>query len=345
MIRASVLIPTHDKHSTIGLAVDTVLRQTVTELEVLLIGDGVTDALRAEIERLLALDKRVRFLDFPKGPHHGERYRHDAILAARSAAIFYLCDDDLLLPEHVSDLLALLEEHNFVQSFNGYCRSDGEIEFFAADLSDAETIELMLDEEWPHNSVSLTGTAHDRRFYEQVGARWDTTPPGREPDHHQWRNLWRHAALRGATSQRMTALQMPTSDSGRHLWTPEERRAELQKWYDVVTAPDGQRQVDALVARAARRVLAAERNQLVRQERLLHVVHDALADTRAEVARLGAELDRLDAERQADAGRTDRLHARLRRRLDAKNAKLAELRSRLRRRSSGPGPPSPSGDA
>ena len=28
---------------------------------------------------------------------HGERYRHDAILAADSEAIFYLCDDDHLL--------------------------------------------------------------------------------------------------------------------------------------------------------------------------------------------------------------------------------------------------------
>ena len=33
-----------------------------------------------------------------EGPFHGERYRHDAIEAADSDAIFYLCDDDLLLP-------------------------------------------------------------------------------------------------------------------------------------------------------------------------------------------------------------------------------------------------------
>ena len=35
MTRASVLIPTHDKHSTLPLAVDSVLRQTVADLEVL----------------------------------------------------------------------------------------------------------------------------------------------------------------------------------------------------------------------------------------------------------------------------------------------------------------------
>ena len=41
--RASVLIPTHDQPTTLPLTVDTVLRQTVTDLEVILIGDGVTD--------------------------------------------------------------------------------------------------------------------------------------------------------------------------------------------------------------------------------------------------------------------------------------------------------------
>jgi hypothetical protein len=331
--RASVLIPTHDKHTTIGLAVDSVLRQTVRDLEVLLIGDGVTDALRAEIDRLCAADPRVRFLDLPKGPHHGERYRHDAILAAESDAIFYLCDDDLFLPDHVADLLGLLEEHTFVQSFNGYCRADGEIEFFAADLSDAETIALMLDEDWPHNSVSLTGTAHSRRFYEQVGDRWDTTPRGREPDHHQWRKMWRHPGFRGATSARMTALQLPTSDSGRHLWTPEERLAELRGWYDVATAPDGQSQVDALVARGARRTLAAERNRLLRQEQLLLSVHATLAETRAEVARLGGALERVEGERRAaanKAARTERRLARAQERLAKKNATIARLRARLR---------------
>ena len=103
MTRASVLVPIHDKPTTLPLTVDTVLRQSVEDLEVLLIGDGITDDVRSVVEGMVAADPRVRLLDFPKGPHHGERYRHDAIEAAHSDAIFYLCDDDLLLPDHVAD--------------------------------------------------------------------------------------------------------------------------------------------------------------------------------------------------------------------------------------------------
>jgi glycosyltransferase involved in cell wall biosynthesis len=176
MTRASVLIPSHDKPTTLPLTVDSVLRQTVADLEVLVIGDGVTDDVRAVVEELVRADDRVRFLDFPKGPHHGERYRHDAVVQARSDAIFYLCDDDLFLPDHVADLLSLLEDHNFVQSFNGFCRPDGDLGFYPADLSNPGTIAMMLAEPLRYNAVSITGTAHSRAFYEQLGDRWDTTP-------------------------------------------------------------------------------------------------------------------------------------------------------------------------
>lgn len=124
-VRASVIIPCHNKPTTLPLTVDTVLRQSVPDLEVLLLGDGVTDEVREVAEALVRQDPRVHFLDFPKGPHHGEAYRHDAVMAARSDAIFYLCDDDLLLPDHVADLLALLDDATLVQSLNGYIRPDG----------------------------------------------------------------------------------------------------------------------------------------------------------------------------------------------------------------------------
>ncbi len=313
MTRASVLIPTHDKDWTLGLAVNSVLRQTEADLEVLLIGDGVTEPLRVEIERLCAADARVRFLDFPKGPHHGERYRHEAILAADSDAILYLCDDDLFLPEHVADLVALLEDHTFVQSFNGYCRPDGSVAFFAADLANPTTVHLMLDDRLGYNNASLTGTGHSRAFYLEVGDRWDTTPAGVYPDHHQWRKLWRHPAYRGATSHRMTTIQLPTSSDGRDAWTPEERHEELLGWYDLITQPDAQERLDALVATSARRALAE------------------LRDDGAWLRGLVAERDERAAELEEELATAHRQLDRARTRLARKNATLARLRGALGR--------------
>ncbi len=124
---ATVLVPTHDHHETLDLAVGSALGQTVSDIEVVVIGDGVTpEVVRACARRLAAGDDRVRFLDLPKGRHHGETYRDTAVRRANSDIICYLCDDDLLLPEHVGDMVALLADHDLVHCLNGYLEPDGD---------------------------------------------------------------------------------------------------------------------------------------------------------------------------------------------------------------------------
>lgn len=255
--RASILVPTHDKPSTLPVAVASALAQTVHDVEVLIIGDGVTDAVRAAVRPLLD-DPRVRFLDLPKGPHHGEVHRHTAILEARSEAIFYLCDDDLLLRDHVADLLALLADHDLVQSWNGFLTPDGTVYLFPSDLSDPGEIEAHLAERPFYNAVSITGTAHTRAAYLALDDPWDTTPRGRMPDHHQFTKLMRVPGFRGATSSRMTALQLPTSTNGRDTWTDAERLSELLRWWELVQSPDAQEVVDTLCHTAARRALVRQ---------------------------------------------------------------------------------------
>jgi glycosyltransferase involved in cell wall biosynthesis len=337
MTLASVLIPAHDKPTTLPLTVDTVLRQSVTELEVIVIGDGVTDPVRDVVAELSRSDERVRFLDFPKGPHHGERYRHDAVLAARGAAVLYLCDDDLLLPDHVADLLALLEEHTLVQSLNGFCRVTGEVELVVGDLADPGSVDLLLDERLQHNFVSITGTAHTRAFYEQAGAHWDTTPPGQWPDHHQFRRMVAHPGFRGATSARMTALQLPTSEDGRDTWTATEREEELARWHRLVTAPGAQARIDKLVRDATSRALLRHGTEVVR---LRHDVGVLRADEaiwqrdeaiwRRDEALLRAEVAALRGE--LDAGRAE---------LERVRRKLRRARRRLREAEGRQAPGSP----
>jgi hypothetical protein len=248
---ATILVPTHNHSSTLGLAVGSALAQSVRDIEVLIIGDGVTAEVRAVAELLARSDKRVRFFDHPKGENHGETYRDAAIREASSDALFYLCDDDVLMRHHVADLLELLKTHNFVQSKNGYFTVDGQIEPFPGDLAEADTIAQTLRDDRVFNVVSVTGTAHSREFY-LGGEPWTTTPPGEYPDHHQWRKMMRRPEFSGATSTRMTALQFPSSSEGRDSWTPERRVAEIAEWASLAATDEGQSRVDELVARGDR---------------------------------------------------------------------------------------------
>lgn len=318
MTRASVLIPIHDKPTTLPLTVDTVLRQSVQDLEVLLIGDGVTEEVRAVAVDLVDRDDRVRFLDLPKGPHHGERYRHDAIETASSDALFYLCDDDLLLPDHVADLLALLEDHDLVQSLNGWLTPAGAARLYPGDLSDPACVALHLRDDIRYNIVSITGTAHTRRSYVELDDRWDTTPAGHWPDHWQFRKLMRRPGFRGATSHRMTALQFPTSDGGRDTWSDEARLAEIIPWHALVTSPGGQEEVDRLVD-------VGVLSQLVEERVLTAEMHAALETAYADLAAAQASLAHERARRDEVVRTHDGVVADLRREIDMLRGRVARL--------------------
>ena len=315
MPRATVIIPTHDHDETLPMAVDSARAQTISHIEVMILGDGVTPEVRGVAEGLVAADHRVRFLDLPKGEHHGESSRDTAVREAASDAIFYLCDDDLLLPRHVENLLALLVTCDLVQCRNGFIDTSGELVLYPTDLSLPEAIEWHLRTP-RRNAVSLTGTAHTRSSYLLLDEGWTTTPVGEWPDHYMWKKFLRRDGVRAATHPEMTAVQLPTS-AGREQVQQRERAAELRWWAERLQQPHAhdwlQAQVSAVTSRQLDRThrlqvdatlaLRREREQLSR-EREAHGAALAAADER---------LRALQSRYAALSGRFDVQRARLRR--------------------------------
>lgn len=228
------------------------LRQTVSNFEVLIIGDGATIETEREARRLEESDPRIRYLHFPKGRHHGETYRHVAIEKARSDSIFYLCDDDILMPNHLENLLELLDDNDFAQSRNGYFDLGGELKLYPTDLSRKDVVSWHLKRP-RRNFVSLTGTAHKKDVYFSIKP-WETTPKGEWPDHYMWKKFFRLPDLRAATHLEMTALQFPTS-VGRQGHNQELRYAELRKWDQFASNPNSREILKSLVDQSANRLL------------------------------------------------------------------------------------------
>ena len=175
--RALVIVPTHDHASTLDLAVRSALEQTVAELEVVVIGDGVGDDTREVMSRLIADDDRVRFVDRPKSPSRGEEARHEVILASAAPVVTYLGDDDLFWPDHVESMLALLADHDFAHPFPVVVEADGSLATLPTDLADPACVEWHLHP--GHNTVSLTGAAHTVELYRRLPAGWQAPPAGR----------------------------------------------------------------------------------------------------------------------------------------------------------------------
>ena len=64
-LEATVLIPTHDHGPLLPCSARSVLAQTIEEIELFIIGDGVPDVTREVVSELMR-DARVRFFDNPK---------------------------------------------------------------------------------------------------------------------------------------------------------------------------------------------------------------------------------------------------------------------------------------
>jgi hypothetical protein len=308
---AAILIPTHDHTGTIDLAVRSALEQSVEDVEVIVIGDGVGAEMREIVGALVRQDPRVRFLDLPKGPHHGEVHRGAAIESTDAEIVCYLCDDDLLLPDHVESMRELLAEADLAHSQNGYLDLDGGWHSHLGDLASPTCRAWMLEP--GNNFVSLTGTAHTVDSYRQLPHGWRTTPPDHWPDQYMWQQFLVEPWVRARTATRVTALQFP-SHLGREEWSDQQRRAELEGWRAELASAAGRKRIEEAIDAATKRQAADRWVRLRNLERRAHELE--LQAGRSEEARrlAAAEAAALDGRlRAVESTRTWRLRARLRR--------------------------------
>ena len=67
MPRISVVVPIYDVESYLATCLQSVARQTVRDLEVIMVDDGSTDGSRALAERFASRDRRFRLVTQPNG--------------------------------------------------------------------------------------------------------------------------------------------------------------------------------------------------------------------------------------------------------------------------------------
>jgi glycosyltransferase involved in cell wall biosynthesis len=100
----SVLVPNHNYGEFIGEAIESVLRQSYSNFELIVCDDGSSDNSRVVVERYRAHDSRIKLLLQDNAGQGAAVY--SAYAASKGELIFLLDSDDLYLPEKLGIVVA-----------------------------------------------------------------------------------------------------------------------------------------------------------------------------------------------------------------------------------------------
>lgn len=117
-VQVSVIIPIYNAAATLQAAAESVLSQDMTDLELLLIDDGSTDATPLICHRLAAADSRVQVVAQKNAGICAARNR--GLQLARGEYIAFCDDDDAFLPGALALLLQTARETNADLVRGGY---------------------------------------------------------------------------------------------------------------------------------------------------------------------------------------------------------------------------------
>jgi glycosyltransferase involved in cell wall biosynthesis len=164
--RVSILLPTHHRPDVLGYSIQSILTQTDSDFELLIVGDGCTDETREVVARFS--DPRIRWFDLPKAPLSGYANRNIVLKQTTSRYVAYAQDDDIMFPDHVAKLIATIEESgaDWAYSRPVWCAPDG----FVLPLS----LNLRNEDEFTHfltteNYIPSSFVMHKRDALERVG--------------------------------------------------------------------------------------------------------------------------------------------------------------------------------
>jgi glycosyltransferase involved in cell wall biosynthesis len=107
MPRVTVIIPTYNWSSVLPYSIASVLGQTFTDFELLVVGDGCTDDSGAVVSAIG--DPRVRWINLEPRFGHQSGPNNQGLRQARGKLIAYLGQDDLWFPHHLASSVAAID--------------------------------------------------------------------------------------------------------------------------------------------------------------------------------------------------------------------------------------------
>lgn len=102
MIKVSVIIPAYNIERYVQKAIKSVTKQSLKEVEIIVVNDGSTDRTKEKIEELANSDKRIKVINLNNGGV--SRARNTGISIAQGEYVLFLDGDDWIADECLNEL-------------------------------------------------------------------------------------------------------------------------------------------------------------------------------------------------------------------------------------------------
>jgi glycosyltransferase involved in cell wall biosynthesis len=228
MPRVTVVMATYNWSTVLPYSIGSALRQSFTDFELLVVGDGCTDD-SAEVVAAID-DRRVRWINLPANSGHQSAPNNEGLRQARGEIIAYLGHDDLWLPHHLEVLVGALDRES----------SDGAFGIEAQVAAEGRAI-------WPtmprsgNDFSHPSGVVHRRSLTETVGGWRDYRELSITPEGDLYLRA-RAAGFRFTLVRRLTVIKFHAS-ARRDVYRIRPCH-EQAAWFErIVSEPDLEQQL------------------------------------------------------------------------------------------------------
>ncbi len=222
----SVIIQTFNRSNILEYAIGSVLRQTFTDWELLVMGDGCTDDTEEVVARFT--DPRIRFVNLAERVGDQSGPNNEGVRRARGRYVAYLNHDDIWLSDHLEKTVAALDnsDADLVFTIQFEADPDGRVRVNAC-YPDGRFDPLL----HPNSSSWV----FRRELHQRVGPQQTRdrvyTFPTRDWIHRAWRQGAKLSAVSAAT------LVVVSATTRRNVYSERQWREHAELWRQIVADP------------------------------------------------------------------------------------------------------------
>jgi hypothetical protein len=241
---ATIIVPIIDRHETLALSIPTALAQRRRDIEVFIACSGASRRVLELAHDFARRDNRVQVLDLPPSSLSTSKARAEAVKRARSDRLCILQDDDILFPNHIETMGALLDNSDFATTVTMAATLSGRVLAWPCTFGTPAYREL-----YRAGASKVLYEAHyafRRSSYERLGVGWEhQTSSGGMSRRLLDMHVNHSDSVRWASATTPTALSL--NSAPRTHMTNAQRADEMTAWTERIAAGVS---ADSLLARS-----------------------------------------------------------------------------------------------